>query len=244
MESCISVDYSGNAAVSLQAIHGRLTLLEGVTMGPEASRFRPGGFAARFRLSPIGFYWLWLLSPLLASAQEALLEVLPIRPVNFDVALRQQSFAPNDREVTLQAGITALRYGDGEVRIGYQYFSIRTEDSRTDQHAVFFNPRWNNVLDLLDFPTGKSIGRLLRHVLFGPLEDRAIPYVGGLLGTVVSGQGRTAPGLLYGGQVGVRFPVARGISLDLNLQFTQYDVNFRGDSGQAQQWLFLTGVRY
>ncbi len=184
------------------------------------------------------------LVPAQTLAQEALLEILPVRPFNFDVALRQQSFAPNDREVTLQAGVTALRYGDGEVRVGYQYFSIHTDDFRTDQHALFLNPRWNNVLDLLDFPASMPISRILKHLFFGPLEDRAVPYVGALVGTVISGQGRTAPGLLYGGQTGVRFPVARGISLDLSLQFTQYDVNFRGESGQSQQWLFLTGFRY
>ncbi|NOS76402.1 MAG: hypothetical protein HOP35_00495 [Nitrospira sp.] len=184
------------------------------------------------------------LLPAQTQAQEALLEILPIRPFNFDVALRQQSFAPNDREVTLQAGITALRYGDGEVRVGYQYFSIHTDDFRTDQHALFLNPRWNNVLDLLEFPASMPIGRMLKHLFFGPLEDRAVPYIGALIGTVISGQGRTSPGLLYGGQTGVRFPVAQGISLDLSLQFTQYDVNFRGESGQSQQWLFLTGFRY
>lgn len=187
---------------------------------------------------------LTLLGPFPALAQEALFEILPIRPFNFDVALRQQSFAPNDREVTLQAGVTAVRYGDGELRTGYQYFSIRTTDFRTDQHAVFLNPRWNNILDLLDFPASMPISRLLKHVFFGPLEDRAVPYVGALIGTVISGQGRTSPGLLYGGQAGVRFPVARGISLDLSLQFTQYDVNFLGEAGQTQQWLFLTGFRY
>lgn len=187
---------------------------------------------------------LTLLAPLQAQAQEALLELLPIRPFNFDVALRQQSFAPNDREVTLQAGVTALRYGDGEMRVGYQYFSIHTDDFRTDQHALFLNPRWNNILDLLEFPASMPIGRILKHLFFGPLEDRAVPYVGALIGTVISGQGRTSPGLLYGGQTGVRFPVARGISLDLSLQFTQYDVNFRGEAGQSQQWLFLTGFRY
>lgn len=180
----------------------------------------------------------------LASAQEAVLEAFPLRPFNFDVALRQQSFAPSDREITLQAGLTALRYGDGEVRIGYQYFSVHTDDFKTDQHAFFLNPRWNNVLDLLDFPKSMPLNRILRHLLFGPLEDRAVPYVGALLGSVVAAQGRTTPGLLYGGQAGVRFPVARGISLDLSLQYTQYDVNFRGESGQSQQWLFLTGVRY
>lgn len=186
----------------------------------------------------------WALAlPVPSSAQEPLLELLPLRPFNFDMALRQQSFAPNDREVTLQAGLTALRYGDGELRVGYQYFSIHTEEFRTDQHAVFLNPRWNNVLDLLDFPS-MPIGRVLRHVLFGPLEDRAVPYVGALLGTVLSVEGRTSPGLLYGGQAGVRFPVARGISLDLSLQFTQYEVTFRGQPGDSQQWLFLTGIRY
>ena len=197
----------------------------------------------RFRLR-LCIIALAALVPAQTLAQEALLEILPIRPFNFDVALRQQSFAPNDREVTLQAGITALRYGDGEVRVGYQYFSIHTDDFRTDQHALFLNPRWNNVLDLLEFPASMPIGRILKHLFFGPLEDRAVPYIGALVGTVISGQGRTAPGLLYGGQTGVRFPVARGISLDLSLQFTQYDVNFRGESGQSQQWLFLTGFRY
>lgn len=192
----------------------------------------------------LGAIALALFDPLPATAQEALLEILPIRPFNFDVALRQQTFAPNDREVTLQAGITALRYGDGEIRAGYQYFSIHTDDFKTDQHALFLNPRWNNVLDLLNFPASMPISRMLKHLFFGPLEDRAVPYVGALLGTVISGQGRTSPGLLYGGQTGVRFPVARGISLDLSLQFTQYDVNFRGESGQSQQWLFLTGFRY
>jgi len=187
---------------------------------------------------------LALLVPLHAHAQEALLEVLPIRPFNFDVALRQQSFAPNDREVTLQAGVTALRYGDGEIRAGYQYFSIHTDDFKTDQHALFLNPRWNNVLDLLNFPASMPIGQILKHLFFGPLENRAIPYVGALIGTVISGQGHTSPGLLYGGQTGVRFPVAQGISLDLSLQFTQYDVNFRGQAGESQQWLFLTGFRY
>ncbi len=186
-----------------------------------------------------------LLMPCLSAvAQEAVLELFPIRPINFDVALRQQSFAPTDREVTLQAGITALRYGDGELRTVYQYFSIHTQEFKTDQHALFLNPRWNNVLDLLDFPKSMPLNRILRHLLFGPLEDRAVPYVGALLGSVVSDENRSSPGLLYGGQVGVRFPVARGISLDLSLQYTQFEVSFRGQSGESQQWLFLTGVRY
>lgn len=202
---------------------------------------RSPGTSFRFCLCAIT---LTLLTPLPAPAQEAVLEIFPIRPFNFDFALRQQSFAPNDREVTLQAGITALRYGDGEVRAAYQYFSIHTDDFQTDQHALFLNPRWNNVLDLLGFPASMPIGRLLKHVFFGPLEDRAIPYVGALIGAVFSGEGRPSPGLLYGGQAGVRFPVARGISLDLSLQFTQYEVNFLGESGESQQWLFLTGFRY
>ena len=193
--------------------------------------------------SPAIAVGLMLFVPLATLAQEAILEIFPVRPVNFDVALRQQSFAPNDREVTLQAGITALRYGDGELRTMYQYFSIRTEDATTNQHALFVNPRWNNIFDLLDFPKSMPLNRFLRHLFFGPLEDRAVPYVGALLGGVVSSEGGS-PGLLYGGQVGVRFPVARGISLDLSLQYTQYEVTFQGQSGESQQWLFLTGVRY
>ncbi|KXJ98249.1 MAG: hypothetical protein UZ03_NOB001003700 [Nitrospira sp. OLB3] len=58
------------------------------------------------------------------------------------------------------------------------------------------------------------------------------------------GPGHRAPGHLVGGQVGVRFPVARSLSVDIGVQFTQYGVDFRGEAGQAQQWVFLTGVRF
>jgi len=216
-------------------------MLRWFTSKPVMPALRP---ACPFRSSVATAIGVALIFPLAVSAQEATLEVFPVRPVNFDVALRQQSFAPNDREITLQAGLTAFRYGNAEVRTVYQYFSIHAQDAKTDQHALFVNPRWNNVLDLLDFPKSMPLNRLLRHLLFGPLEDRAVPYVGALVGAVVSAQGDTSPGLLYGGQVGVRFPVARGISLDLSLQYTQYDVTFQGQSGLSQQWLFLTGVRY
>ena len=187
---------------------------------------------------------LSLLIPARATGQEAILQLLPIRPFSFDVALRQQTFAPDDREITIQAGITALRYGNLEVRTTYQFFSIHGQGVTTDQHSLYLNPRWNNFLDVLDFPKAMPINRLIRHLLFGPLEDRAVPYVGLLGGGVMPGPGHSAPGHLYGGQVGVRFPVARGISLDLGLQYTQYGIDFRGEGGQSQQWLFLTGFRY
>lgn len=177
------------------------------------------------------------------SAQEAVLE-FPIRPFNVDVMLRQQTFAPDDREIGVQLGITALRYGNVEVRTIYQYFSIHSQEFRTDQHSLFFNPRWNNFIDILDFPKHKPISRIIRHVLFGPLEDRAVPYVGVLAGGVLPGPGNHAPGHLIGGQVGVRFPVAQSLSVDISVQYSQYGVDFRGDAGQAQQWVFLTGVRF
>ena len=203
----------------------------------------------------MGYRWRGLLSSLLvagallcipaawARAQESVLE-FPIRPFNVDVMLRQQTFAPDDREIGVQLGITAVRYGNVEVRTIYQYFSIHTQEFRTDQHSVFLNPRWNNFIDILDFPKHKPLNRIIRHLLFGPLEDRAVPYVGLLAGGVMPGPGHRLPGHLIGGQVGVRFPVARSLSVDVSVQYTQYGVDFRGDAGQAQQWVFLTGVRF
>lgn len=178
------------------------------------------------------------------AGQELPVHWFPIRPFNFDVAFRQQNFAPNDREMTIQAGLTALRYGNVEVRASYQYFSVHTEEFKTDQHSVFLNPRWNNFIDILNFPKRKPINRLIRHLLFGPLEDRAVPYLGFLGGAMVPGPGNDAPGHLYGGQLGVRFPVARGLSLDLSLQYTRYGVHFRGEGDEAEQWVFLTGIRF
>jgi len=187
---------------------------------------------------------LFLLIPGYASGQEAFLEVLPIRPFSFDVAFRQQTYAPDDREIGIQAGITALRYGNLELRTIYQFFSVHSQDFNTDQHSLYLNPRWNNFIDILDFPSRMPINRLIRHLLFGPLEDRAVPYVGLLAGGVLPGPGNSAPGGLIGGQIGVRFPVARGLSVDMTLQYAQYGVDFRGEAGQAQQWIFTTGVRF
>ena len=179
-----------------------------------------------------------------AVSQEAVLDILPLRPFSFDVSFIDQTFAPNRRLINVQAGITALRYGPLEVRWIYQYFSLHTPFLITDQNSMYANPRWNNFIDVLDFPNGKPISRILRHVLFGPLENRAVPYVGTILGGTLPGRGPLSPGLLYGGQVGVRFPVAQGFSVDLGLQYTRYEIEFQGNAGLGKQWLFNIGVRF
>ena len=178
------------------------------------------------------------------TAQDVLLDWLPIRPFSFDVAFSQRSFAPDERVIGIQGGITVLRYGDLEVRAIYQYYSNHTQTFTTDQHSLYLNPRWNNFIDILDFPKGKPINRVLRHVLFGPLEDRAVPYLGLLGGAVVSGSGASTVGPLYGGQLGVRFPVTRGLSVDFGAQYSRFRVEAQGQHGEADQWVFLTGFRY
>ncbi len=177
-------------------------------------------------------------------AQDAFLEWLPIRPFNFDVAFSQRTFAPDNRVIGIQGGITALRYGDLEVRTIYQYYSNHAQTYTTDQNSLYLNPRWNNFIDILDFPKGMPINRVIRHVLFGPLEDRAVPYVGLLGGATLPGPGNTWPGHFIGGQVGVRFPIARGFSVDMAVQYTQFGIDFQGAAGQTQQWLIISGIRF
>src|SRR5690348_16483290 len=138
--------------------------------------------------------------PSSVEAQQRL-EILPLRPFNVDIALRK-AFTPNDREIAVQAGLTALTYGNFEVGASYQYFSLASSTVSADVHSIYANPRWNNFLDILDFPTSKPINRMLRHILFGPLEDRAVPFVGVIGGAVVAGPGNHAPTYVYGGDVG------------------------------------------
>lgn len=178
------------------------------------------------------------------SAQDAFLEWLPIRPFNFDVAFSQRTFAPDNRVIGIQGGITALRYGDLEVRTIYQYYSNHAQTFTTDQNSLYLNPRWNNFIDILDFPKAMPINRVIRHVLFGPLEDRAVPYVGLLGGATLPGPGNTWPGHFIGGQIGVRFPIARGFSVDMAVQYTQFGIDFQGTAGQTQQWLITSGIRF
>lgn len=177
-----------------------------------------------------------------AAGQEAVLDILPVRPFSFDLAFNDRSFAPTRSIFAVHAGITALRYGPLELRATYEYYRNYAPTFSTDQHSLFANPRWNDFIDLLDFPKGKPISRLLRHVLFGPLEDRAVPYVGALLGGTLSGS--LTPGLLYGGQIGVRFPVAQGFAVDMGLQYSRFQVEFEGTYNWSRAWLFTIGVRF
>ena len=183
------------------------------------------------------------VSPPRASAIEAVPEYFPLRPFNFDVSFNQRTFAPQARVLAVQAGLTALRYGVLEVRTVYQYYSHHTQTFTTDQHSLYVNPRWNNFIDLLDFPREKPINRIIRHLLFGPLEDRAVPYVGALVGGTLPGRSALSPGYLYGGQVGVRFPVARGVSVDMGFQYSRFEIDFNSKSDLSEQWLFTIGIR-
>ena len=184
-----------------------------------------------------------MVSPPGASAIEAVPVFFPLRPFNFDVSFNQRTFAPQARVLAVQAGITALRYGSLEVRTVYQYYSNHTQTFTTDQHSLYLNPRWNNFIDVLDFPRHKPMNRIIRHLLFGPLEDRAVPYVGALLGGTLPGRDDLSPGYLYGGQVGVRFPVAQGVSVDMGFQYSRFEIDFKSMSDLTDQWLFTIGLR-
>ena len=179
-----------------------------------------------------------------ALAIDSIPEVFPLRPFRFDFSFNQRSFAPDTRVIAFQAGLTAFRYDNLEVRAVYQYYSQHTPTFITDQNSLYLNPRWNNFIDLLDFPKGKPINRMIRHILFGPLEDRVVPYLGALIGGTIPGRDSNSPGYLYGGQVGVRFPVARGFSIDVGLQYMVLEIDFKGQSDLSEQWLFTTGVRF
>lgn len=183
------------------------------------------------------------LLPPRAAAIDSVPEFFPLRPFNFDVSFNQRTFAPQARVLAVQAGLTALRYGLLEVRTVYQYYSHHTQTFTTDQHSLYLNPRWNNFIDVLDFPRDRPLHRLVRHLLFGPLEDRAVPYVGALIGGTLPGRSADSPGYLYGGQVGVRFPVARGVSVDMGFQYSRFEINFKSKSDLSEQWLFTIGIR-
>jgi hypothetical protein len=175
--------------------------------------------------------------------QEARLEVLPLRPFNVDIAFRE-GFDPINRDIGFQAGLTALRYGNFELGAVYQYFGFASKTEIANLNSLYLNPRWNNFLDILDFPSGMPINRLLRHMLFGALEDRAVPFVGLVGGSVLTGPGNRAPSYLYGADLGVRFPVGHSISLEFTLGYFVYGVDFEGQGGPEKQLLFTTGILF
>jgi hypothetical protein len=70
-------------------------------------------------LSVLSLCLMVCMVALSVTAQDAFLEWFPIRPFSFDVAFSQRTFAPDNRVIGIQGGITALRYADREVRAIY-----------------------------------------------------------------------------------------------------------------------------
>jgi hypothetical protein len=155
------------------------------------------------------------------------------QPAKGDAVLRNRSdnFGSNDEWLKkVQADVVLAFFGFNESFAG----DAGLPKFKSDLTTFIKETRGKNY-------SGKGAPRL---VLFGPLEDRAVPYAGLLGGGVAPGPGHSGLGYLYGGQIGVRFPVARGLSLDLGIQYARYNIEFQGESGEVDQWIFLTGIRF
>ena len=176
-----------------------------------------------------------------AMAQEAHLELLPIRPFSLDVVYHQILEPHAETLFSIQGGVTVLDYGHVEMRGLYRYYQLRSADETFDEHVLLLNPRWNNFIDFFDFPHDNPISRFLRHALFGPLEDRAVPYLGALVGMILPID-HPQPGYWYGGQLGVRFPVAVGLELDFGVEYSRFGGSFPGQDSTVSQWVFTTGI--
>lgn len=179
-----------------------------------------------------------------ANGQERTADVFPIRPLSFDAIVRDQTFAPKERAIELQAGFTALWYRDVEVRSVYRFLDLHTEHEDVTQHIIFLNPRWNNFIDVLDFPARHPINRTIRHILFGPLEHRVVPYLGAMGGMVLPGPQNDHPGRFYGGQIGTRFLLTQGVSLDLSLEYSRFRTQTDSQQEEAERWLVTIGIRF
>jgi len=197
-------------------------------------------------LSAVCLCWLFALLSCWGEtrAQEEAVRILPIRPLNFDAIVRDQTFTPKERAVELQAGFTALWYRDLEVRAEYRFLDVRNEADNLTQHIIFINPRWNNFIDILDFPARRPINNLIREVLFGPLKHRVVPYLGALGGMVLPGPDNDHPGRFYGGQLGTRFLLTQGISLDLSVEYSRFRSQVHEEQNEARRWLFTVGIRF
>jgi hypothetical protein len=179
-----------------------------------------------------------------ASAQVETASILPIRPLSFDAIVRDQTFAPKEHAIELQAGLTAFWWRDLEVRTVYRFLDLHSEHDDITQHIIFLNPRWNNFIDILDFPASNPINQLLRHAFFGPLEHRVVPYLGGVGGMVLPGPNNDHPEAFYGGQLGVRVLLTEGISLDISLEYSRFRTEVDQLEDEVQRWLMTVGIRF
>ena len=190
-------------------------------------------------LLPVMF--LLLSAPVMA--QERILELFPVTPLSLDLAIHSIVEPHSDHLISVQTGATMLRYGDAEIRGLYRYLNQHSGEEFFHEHILLLNGRWNNFLDLLDVSEDWRVGRFLKHLLFGPLEDRVVPYLGLLAGPVLP-VGHSDVGYWYGGQIGVRFLVSTGIALDMGLEYSRFGEGFRSDDLKAAQFILFTGLDF
>lgn len=186
--------------------------------------------------------FLPLSSPVMA--EEPILDLFPVTPLSLDLVLHSVLEPHPEHLVSVQAGLTMLRYGDFEIHGLYRYLNQRSQDEIFHEHILLLNGRWNNFLNLLDFSEGMPVGRFLKHLVFGPLEDRVVPYMGLLAGPVLPAGQHSDVGYWYGGQIGVRFLVSTGIALDMGLEYSRFGEGFRGDDLRGAQFLLFTGIDF
>lgn len=217
---------------------------ENMLPGQDTDVRRPHALPIRSLSLRLAAILLFLLYVHEARAQEEAVKILPIRPLNFDAIVRDQTFSPKERAVELQAGFTALWYRNLEMRAEYRFLDVHNESENLTQHIIFLNPRWNNFIDILDFPAHRPINNLIREALFGPLKHRVVPYVGALGGMVLPGPDNDHPGRFYGGQLGTRFLLTQGISLDLSVEYSRFRSHVHEEQNEARRWLFTIGIRF
>ena len=188
---------------------------------------------------------LWVLVPMTVLAQKALLEWFPIRPISLDVVLRQQTFAPTDREFTIQTGITALRYGDIEVRGLYATSVCTAAGSRrtsmpsssmpvgtiSSTSWTFQSPRRFTERFATSCCSARS--KIVRCPMSDSLRERTFQGIGPLRPGISSEDNSACDS---------RLPSeCRSISLWSTIGFK---FHFLDESKEAEQWVMTTGVRF
>ena len=61
---------------------------------------------------------------------------------------------------------------------------------------------------------------------------------------VLPGPSRDHPGRFYGGQVGTRFLLTRGVSLDVSVEYSRLQIQFEDEARESRRWLLTVGIRF
>ena len=107
---------------------------------------------------------------------------------------------------------------------------------------MFLNPRWNNVIGVLNFPSGPPLTEISHNVLLRPYRTASCSIEAVMAAGSYPARRMIVGSMLWRTTRRVVF-ATEGVSLEASLEYGRFATHLEERSDTAQCWLMSVGMR-